>query len=89
MYVERAHKLLICNKSYEALYFHVKLNSITISFVIQDVPACASNPCKNGGTCNNKNGGGYYCNCTLRYGGADCQYGKNFFDRNTLGTTQI
>jgi hypothetical protein len=37
-----------------------------------ETDACASNPCKNGATCEGAAGGGYTCACAAGYSGTDC-----------------
>ena len=38
------------------------------------VPACTSNPCQNGGSCTDVDGGlNYQCECFGRYEGTDCE----------------
>ncbi|XP_072013212.1 uncharacterized protein [Amphiura filiformis] len=36
-------------------------------------PPCSSNPCENGGTCNNGGSGGYTCNCADGFEGTNCE----------------
>ena len=54
-------------------------------FLFQDNTACTPNPCKNGGTCSLKSGGGYDCDCTFYYGGTDCDIGREI----TLNTEKL
>ncbi|ROL47338.1 Protocadherin Fat 2 [Anabarilius grahami] len=41
-----------------------------------DVKICASNPCENGGTCEEDSSGGFHCSCPLLYYGSRCENGK-------------
>ena len=43
---------------------------------ITDIDECASNPCQNGGTCND-NINSYTCSCIPGYTGNNCEIGKN------------
>ena len=44
-----------------------------------EVLACASNPCLNGATCFDHNGGGgYACLCSAGYEGTNCENGMHF-----------
>ena len=43
---------------------------------LSDIPECASNPCRNGGSCNELING-YNCSCPERYGGVNCEKGES------------
>lgn len=48
--------------------------------VLSEILECSSNPCQNGGTCEDKVNK-YSCNCPLPYIGVNCEV-------STLGTTR-
>ena len=37
---------------------------------------CASDPCRNGGTCSEPSSGGYMCKCVPGYTGTNCETGQ-------------
>jgi hypothetical protein len=43
--------------------------------VVSDINECASNPCENGGTCNNL-ANQFSCTCAARYTGVTCKICK-------------
>ncbi|KAH3701912.1 hypothetical protein DPMN_076908 [Dreissena polymorpha] len=45
------------------------------TFVSVDINECATNPCKNGATCNNLLNN-YTCTCTGGWQGTNCDQGK-------------
>ena len=45
--------------------------------------ACRDKPCRNGGTCRDKPGGGVLCNCAFGFEGVRCK-GTYVMYRNTL-----
>ena len=49
----------------------------TLNIDFKDIDECASNPCKNGGTCI-ENIGGYSCDCPDGYAGENCATGESF-----------
>jgi hypothetical protein len=57
----------------ELIVNNVKLNFIlnsvklSLKIIILDVGSCSTNPCVNGGTCNNMLSGGYTCTCPSNY----------------------
>jgi len=48
-----------------------------MSEIFADVDECASNPCQNGGTCNNGENQ-YTCTCTVGYTDTHCDVGKAY-----------
>uniref|UniRef100_A0A8C4RW60 EGF-like domain-containing protein n=1 Tax=Erpetoichthys calabaricus TaxID=27687 RepID=A0A8C4RW60_ERPCA len=40
---------------------------------VQELDACSSSPCKNGGTCRLDGNAGYLCECSTGYGGTNCE----------------
>ena len=63
---------------------HIK----TLSLAISDINECTlpNPPCKNGATCNNKQGD-YQCNCTEFWMGKDCNEGMHTV--NTFFSSEI
>ena len=62
------------------------------NFINLETLACASNPCQNGATCfdNNGGGGGYACLCPVGFEGTNCENGiysltfSSFFSSSPL-----
>lgn len=54
--------------SYLDVYFY--LNKL----FLKEIDECVSNPCKNGGTCDDKDNG-YTCTCPAGFNGAQCEHG--------------
>lgn len=48
-----------------------------------DIDECASNPCQNGGTCNDAVNS-YTCLCVPGYTGSNCEIGTNFLSINII-----
>ena len=44
-------------------------------FFAADINECDSDPCLNGGTCEDQVNG-FFCNCTDDYGGSRCNIGR-------------
>ena len=59
------------------LFSHVRLKTnLFIDVVTLDTDECSSNPCQNGGTCND-DVNQYTCtNCNAGFGGTHCEIGK-------------
>ena len=60
------------------LKFILLQTTILINY-IADIVECLSNPCQNGGTCNEgpSGPGGYTCTCVAGYAGSECQSGNS------------
>ena len=58
-----------------------------ISFHILDINECLNNPCLNGGTCENVEGG-YTCRCVAGWEGPECDTGKYTMQQFGLVTTR-
>ena len=46
---------------------------IWFRYLISEINECASLPCQNGGRCFDLDEGGYRCDCTVAYGGVNCE----------------
>ena len=58
--IENGEKILSSNRNIQCL--------------VPDIDECKANPCQNGGTCSNENGG-YSCKCTNGWTGDTCVTG--------------
>ena len=47
-------------------------NMVYICYLLADINECASNPCKNGGTCTDQING-FTCECSPGYTGTECE----------------
>lgn len=47
-----------------------------LRFCFSVPPACESDPCENGGTCESTDDGGYECKCTEGFTGENCETGE-------------
>ena len=55
-------------------YIKLYINAITLILQSIDFDDCLSNPCQNGGTCQDEINS-YTCNCTAGFTGHDCEIG--------------
>ena len=46
---------------------------------LKDIDDCASNPCQNGGTCND-GVNSYTCDCVPGHAGDNCEIGNKYFN---------
>lgn len=66
---------------------HILHMYISVFLLPQDINECLSEPCKNGGTCENQVGS-YLCHCTQGFKGQNCEIsavaiqGTAFFKKN-------
>jgi hypothetical protein len=56
--------------------------------LILDVNECLRNPCQNGGSCRNTNGG-YTCTCTSAFQGKNCEQGEDILMKNRYKQSRI
>ncbi|XP_041474800.1 protein crumbs-like [Lytechinus variegatus] len=56
--------------------------------IVCSIPACLSNPCLHGGTCNETNDG-YECHCLFSFTGKRCQESTSTQDDTTTTTTTL
>ena len=65
----------------ESLYFlGSRVECLGLNFFqnvnFTDIDECASNPCQNGGTCQELSVDGYLCTCPANFAGDNCQRSK-------------
>ena len=71
-----------CILEANVMCFYDKIKSICyvhynfLDCIFLDIDDCASNPCQNGGTCNDQLNG-YKCDCAIGYEGYNCETGNN------------
>ena len=62
--------------------------SIDDSLLDLAVNVCASNPCRNGGTCRSS-GSGYTCSCISGWTGTRCESGKDYNLTNVMRNISV
>lgn len=70
-------------KDQQSEYKNLHKESLSFVHIIADINECESDPCNNGGTCNDEVNG-YSCDCAPGYMDDTCQTGNNTFKCYTV-----